>query len=79
MSRRLLHCRARDRQVSLTARTVVQDTRKPLRMWLLAMWFLTRRTVSALWACGRWSATSIAGATMPAGCSSIASPTSPLP
>jgi transposase-like protein len=50
MSRRLLCCRACDRQVSLTAGTVLQDTRKPLRMWLLAMGFVTSQTngVSAL-------------------------------
>ena len=50
MSRRLLRCRACDRQVSLTAGTVLQDTRKPLRMWFLAMWFVTsqKNGVSAL-------------------------------
>ena len=47
---RLLRCRACDRQVSLTAGTVLQDTRKPLRMWFLAMWFVTsqKNGVSAL-------------------------------
>ena len=37
-------------QVSLTAGTVLQDTRKPLRMWFLAMWFVTsqKNGVSAL-------------------------------
>lgn len=50
MSRRLLRCRACDRQVSLTAGTVLQDTRKPLRLWFLAMWFVTsqKNGVSAL-------------------------------
>lgn len=50
MSRSLLRCRACDRQVSLTAGTVLQDTRKPLRTWLLAMWFVTsqKNGVSAL-------------------------------
>jgi transposase-like protein len=50
MSRSLLRCRACDRQVSLTAGTVLQDTRKPLRMWFLAMWFVTsqKNGVSAL-------------------------------
>ena len=76
MSRSLLRCQARDRQVSLTTGTVLQDTRKPLGMWLLAMWLVTRRTASALWACSGCSAISIAGAPMPAGCSSMASPTS---
>src|SRR5512144_361802 len=50
MSRSLLRCRACDRQVSLTAGTVLRDTRKPLRMWFLAMWFVTsqKNGVSAL-------------------------------
>jgi transposase-like protein len=50
MSRNLLRCRACDRQVSLTAGTIFQDTRKPLRLWLLAMWFVTsqKNGVSAL-------------------------------
>jgi hypothetical protein len=50
MSRSLLRCRTCDRQVSLTAGTVLQDTRKPLRMWFLAMWFVTsqKNGVSAL-------------------------------
>jgi hypothetical protein len=36
--------------MSLTAGTVSQDTRKPLRMWFLAMWFVTsqKNGVSAL-------------------------------
>lgn len=41
MSRGLLRCRACGRQVSLTAGTLFQDTRKPLRTWFLAMWFVT--------------------------------------
>ncbi len=50
MSRSLLRCRACGRQVSLTAGTLLQDTRKPLRMWFLAMWFVTsqKNGVSAL-------------------------------
>lgn len=50
MSRGLPRCRAGDRQISLTAGTVVQDTRKPLRLWFLAMWFVTshKNGVSAL-------------------------------
>src|SRR5260370_11373689 len=50
MSRNLLCCRACGRQVSLTAGTVLQDTHKPLRMWFLAMWFVTsqKNGVSAL-------------------------------
>ena len=37
-------------QTSLTAGTMFQDTRKPLRMWFLAMWFVTsqKNGVSAL-------------------------------
>jgi hypothetical protein len=36
--------------MSLTAGTASQDTRKPLRMWFLAMWFVTsqKNGVSAL-------------------------------
>ena len=41
MSRGLLLCRGCGRQVSLTAGTIFQDTRKPLRQWFLAMWFIT--------------------------------------
>ena len=50
MSRNLLRCRACGRQVSLTAGTVLQDTHKPLRVWFLAMWFVTsqKNGVSAL-------------------------------
>ena len=50
MSRGLLRCRACGRQVSLTAGTIFQDTRKPLRTWFLAMWFITsqKNGVSAL-------------------------------
>jgi transposase-like protein len=50
MSRNLLRCRACGRQASLTAGTVLQDTHKPLRLWFLAMWFVTRQKngVSAL-------------------------------
>ena len=50
MSRELLRRRVCDRQVSLTAGTLLQDTRKPLRMWFLAMWFVTsqKNGVSAL-------------------------------
>jgi hypothetical protein len=38
-SRRLLHCRGCQGQTSLTAGTIFQDTRKPLRMWFMAMWY----------------------------------------
>src|SRR5713226_6426657 len=36
-SRALLHCRSCQGQTSLTAGTIFQDTRKPLRMWFMAM------------------------------------------
>lgn len=50
MSRNLLRCRSCDRQVSLTAGTILQNTRKPLKVWFLAMWFVTsqKNGVSAL-------------------------------
>jgi transposase-like protein len=50
MSDGLLRCRRCHGRTSLTAGTLFQDTRKPLRMWLLAMWFVTsqKNGVSAL-------------------------------
>ena len=50
MARGVFRCRACDGETSLTAGTVFQDTRKPLRTWLLAMWFITsqKNGVSAL-------------------------------
>jgi transposase-like protein len=50
MSDGLLRCRSCNRRTSLTAGTIFQDTRKPLRMWFLAMWFVTsqKNGVSAL-------------------------------
>lgn len=49
-SRGLLHCRGCQGQTSLTAGTVFEGTRKPLRMWFLAIWFVTsqKNGVSAL-------------------------------
>src|ERR1019366_4703941 len=49
-SRALLHCRGCQGQTSLTAGTIFQDTRKPLRMWFMAMWYVTNQKngVSAL-------------------------------
>ena len=41
MSDGLLRCRSCHGRTSLTAGTIFQDTRKPLRTWFLAMWFLT--------------------------------------
>jgi len=48
--RGLLHCAACGRQTSLTAGTVFEGTRKPLRTWLQAMWYVTSQKsgVSAL-------------------------------
>jgi transposase-like protein len=50
MSRGRLRRRACESETSLTAGTVFQDTRKPLRIWFLAMWFITsqKNGVSAL-------------------------------
>jgi len=49
-ARGVLVCKACNAETSLTAGTVFQDTRKPLRMWFLAMWFVTsqKNGVSAL-------------------------------
>lgn len=48
--RRVLVCRACGAENSLTAGTLFQDTRKPLRLWFLSMWFVTsqKNGVSAL-------------------------------
>lgn len=40
-SRRLHHCERCGRQTSVTAGTIFQDTRKPLRLWFRAMWHVT--------------------------------------
>lgn len=40
-SRGYLHCRACEAETSVTAGTIFQDTRSPLRTWFLAMWFVT--------------------------------------
>lgn len=49
-SRGLYRCRHCDLQVSLTAGTVFQDTRMPLRLWFRAMWYVVNQKggVSAL-------------------------------
>lgn len=39
--RNLLVCGGCEHQASLTAGTILQDTRKPLTMWFRAMWWLT--------------------------------------
>ena len=45
-----LRCRACHGETSLTAGTIFEGTRKPLRVWFLAMWFITsqKNGVSAL-------------------------------
>jgi transposase-like protein len=50
MARGRLRCRACRGETSLTSGTIFEGTRKPLRMWLMAMWFVTaqRNGVSAL-------------------------------
>jgi len=40
-AREYLHCRACGAETSITAGTVFEGTRKPLRTWFLAMWFVT--------------------------------------
>lgn len=49
-ARRLFHCGDCGRQTSLTAGTVFEGTRKPLRTWFQAMWYVTNQKfgVSAL-------------------------------
>ena len=50
MRRALSRCRDCDFQTSVTAGTIFQDTRKPLRLWFRAMWYVTsqKQGVSAL-------------------------------
>jgi hypothetical protein len=50
MRRRLWHCRKCERQTSIAAGTVFQDTHLPLRIWFRAMWHMTsqKNGVSAL-------------------------------
>src|SRR5579863_4873695 len=43
MGRRLFRCSECDLETSLTAGTVFQDTRKPLRLWFQAMWYVTNQ------------------------------------
>jgi transposase-like protein len=45
--RGLWHCAACNHQVSLTAGTIFQDTRKPLQMWFRAMWWVTSQKTGA--------------------------------
>jgi len=50
MNRGLYRCTACDLQTSITAGTIFQDTRKPLKLWFQAMWYITNQKpgVSAL-------------------------------
>ena len=49
-TRKLYHCAHCGHQTSVTAGTVFQDTRKPLRLWFRAMWYVTsqKHGISAL-------------------------------
>ena len=46
-SRGYLHCRACEAETSITAGTIFQDTRSPLRTRFLAMWFVTSQKYGA--------------------------------
>lgn len=50
MNRGLYRCTDCDLQTSITAGTIFQDTRKPLKLWLQTMWYITNQKhgVSAL-------------------------------
>ena len=50
MGRDLFRCTECDLETSLTAGTLLQDTRKPLRLWFQAMWYVTnqKQGVSAM-------------------------------
>jgi transposase-like protein len=50
MSDEMLRCRSCHARTSLTAGTILEGTRKPLRTWFMAMWFVTsqKNGVSAL-------------------------------
>ena len=41
------HCRVCEAETSVTAGTIFQDTRSPLRSWFLAMWFVTSQKYGA--------------------------------
>jgi len=45
--RQLLHCAGCGRQTSLTAGTLFEGTRKPLRTWFQAIWFVTSQKFGA--------------------------------
>ena len=50
MNRGLFRCTSCGLQTSITAGTIFQDTRKPLKLWFQAMWYITNQKhgVSAL-------------------------------
>lgn len=50
MNRGLYRCTDCDLQTSITAGTIFQDTRKPLKLWFQAIWYITnqKQVVSAL-------------------------------
>src|SRR5689334_12824400 len=59
-SRGLLHCQGCQGQTSLTAGTIFQDTRKRLRMWFMAVWYVTKqRTALVLWGCDVFLASAV--------------------
>ena len=72
-----LRCRACRKQTSLTAGTIFEGTRKPLRMWfeLLLQTVLNISTTTST----NSPSASIAADQRPAGCSFIASPNKPSP
>jgi transposase-like protein/ribosomal protein L37AE/L43A len=39
-ARKLFHCQGCEHEVSVTAGTILQDTRKPLRLWFQVMWWV---------------------------------------
>lgn len=45
--RALMHCKACDRQTSITAGTIFHKTRKPLRLWFQVMWWVTGQKTGA--------------------------------
>jgi hypothetical protein len=47
MGRGLSRCRRCDVQTSVTAGTIFHDTRKPLRLWFRAMWYVTNQKQGA--------------------------------
>lgn len=42
-----MHCKKCGHQVSITARTIFQGTRSPLRLWFQAMWWVTSQKTGA--------------------------------